>query len=74
MAYYLVHYAGLVEIFDFSSSFDTKGRMITVAQLMDHTSGIASYTEIPSFWELSLHNYPKDTLVTIVENTDFLFI
>lgn len=54
-------------------SFDTKGRTITIANLLNHTSGIPSYTEIPEFWELSIQQQPRDTLVRLVEVNDFLF-
>ena len=53
--------------------FDTNGRKISIAQLMNHTSGISSYTEIPAFWNLSVHGEPRDSLVRLVENEDFLF-
>jgi CubicO group peptidase (beta-lactamase class C family) len=53
--------------------FDTKGRFITINNLLNHTSGIPSYTEIPEFWELSIHQYDRDTLVRLVEQKDFLF-
>jgi CubicO group peptidase (beta-lactamase class C family) len=53
--------------------FDTKGRTIKIRHLLNHTSGMASYTEIPEFWDLSLRKYGRDTLVRIVEQKDFLF-
>ncbi len=53
--------------------FDTKGRKVTINNLLNHTSGIASYTEIPEFWELSIMDYPRDTLVKMVEANGFLF-
>jgi len=53
--------------------FDTKGRFITINNLLNHTSGIPSYTEIPEFWDLSVHQYDRDTLVRLVEQKDFLF-
>lgn len=53
--------------------FDTKGRVITINQLLNHTSGIDSYTEIPDFWKLSIHQYERDSLVRLVEQRDFLF-
>lgn len=54
-------------------AFDTGGRPITVGQLLNHTSGIPGYTEIPAFWELSLHRYQRDSLVRFLEEYDFLF-
>lgn len=53
--------------------FDTKGRRVTINQLLDHTSGIASYTEVPAFWDMSLHTYPRDTMLRMVEEAGFLF-
>ena len=53
--------------------FDTKGRLITIRNLLNHTSGIVSYTEIPEFWHLSIHKYDRDTLVRLVEQKEFLF-
>ncbi len=53
--------------------FDTKGRKITINNLLNHTSGIPSYTEIPAFWDLSIKESPRDTLVRLVERNDFLF-
>ena len=53
--------------------FDTKGRFISINNLLNHTSGIPSYTEIPEFGDLSVHQYDRDTLVRLVEQNDFLF-
>ncbi len=53
--------------------FDAKGRTITIDHLLNHTSGIASYTEMPDFWNLSLHQYERDSLVRLVEQEEFLF-
>ncbi|SHG19514.1 serine hydrolase domain-containing protein [Flagellimonas flava] len=53
--------------------FDTKGRAVTIANLLNHTSGIPSYTEIPEFWDLSIQQQPRDTLVRLVEANEFLF-
>jgi CubicO group peptidase (beta-lactamase class C family) len=53
--------------------FDTKGRKITINNLLNHTSGIPSYTEIQEFWGLSIEEHPRDTLVRLVEQNEFLF-
>ncbi len=53
--------------------FDTKGRKVTITNLLNHTSGIPSYTEISEFWDMSKIDYPKDSLVRLVERNDFLF-
>ena len=54
-------------------AMDTGGRKITLRQLLNHTSGIASYTEIPEFWPLSIESHPRDTLLRLVETRPFLF-
>lgn len=53
--------------------FDTKGRKVTIDNLLNHTSGIPSYTEINEFWELSIQDHPRDSLVRLVETKDFMF-
>jgi CubicO group peptidase (beta-lactamase class C family) len=53
--------------------FDTKGRKITINNLLNHTSGIPGFTEIPAFWDLWIEEHPRDTLVRLVENHEFLF-
>ena len=51
----------------------TGGRKVTIAQLLNHTSGIPSYTEIPEFWGLSIESHPRDSLLRLVETKPFLF-
>jgi CubicO group peptidase (beta-lactamase class C family) len=53
--------------------FDTKGRKVTIDQLLNHTSGIASYTEIEEFGSLVQQELPRDSLMQILETKDFLF-
>lgn len=53
--------------------FDTNGRKVTIDNLMNHTSGIPSYTEIPEFWDLSIQEHPRDSLVRLVESKTFMF-
>ena len=53
--------------------FDTQGYSVPVRRLLDHTSGIKGYTEMPIFGELSAFNLPRDTLVRVVENEPFEF-
>ena len=52
-------------------NFDTKGRKITIDQLLNHTSGIASYTEIEEFGSLVPQELPRDSLLRILETKDF---
>ncbi len=54
-------------------NFDTKGRKITIKNLLEHTSGIANYTDITKFWSLSVQNLPRDSLVRLVEQEKFQF-
>lgn len=53
--------------------FDTKGRKITINNLLNHTSGIPSYTEFQEFSDLLIEDHPRDTLVRLVEKNEFLF-
>ncbi|HZY80358.1 MAG TPA: serine hydrolase domain-containing protein [Cyclobacteriaceae bacterium] len=53
--------------------FDTKGRKISIRQLMNHTSGIKGYTELPFFEGLMIHKYKRDTLMRLVEKEKFDF-
>jgi len=53
--------------------FDTKGRSITINSLLNHTSGIPSYTELPEFGNIFYRSYDRDTLLRLVEKNDFLF-
>jgi len=53
--------------------YDTKGRKVSIDQLLNHTSGIASYTEIEEFGRLIPQELPRDTLLRILETKDFLF-
>jgi CubicO group peptidase (beta-lactamase class C family) len=53
--------------------FDTKGRKITVRQLLNHTSGIKAYTEMPMFEKLMKEKHKRDTLLRILEKEPFDF-
>lgn len=53
--------------------YDTHGRKITVGQLLNHTSGIKGYTEIPEFRLLGIQHLPKDTLLKIIQKKPFDF-
>lgn len=53
--------------------FKTKGRTITIRQLLNHTSGIHGYTEMPEFWQISRLQLDRDTLIRMVEKKKFLF-
>lgn len=43
--------------------YDTQGRRIPLRRLLDHTSGIKGYTEMPMFGEFMVRSLPRDSLV-----------
>jgi CubicO group peptidase (beta-lactamase class C family) len=53
--------------------FDTRGRSVPLRRLLDHTSGIKGYTEMPVFGELMTLDLPRDSLVRLVEAEPFEF-
>ncbi|MCA9738775.1 MAG: serine hydrolase domain-containing protein [Gemmatimonadota bacterium] len=53
--------------------FDTHGHPVPIRRLLDHTSGIKGYTEMPVFAELVVKDLPRDTLVSLVEAEPFEF-
>ncbi len=53
--------------------YPTGGRKVTIRRLLDHTSGIKGYTEIPAFGQLMLRDAPKDTLVKMFSTQPFEF-
>jgi CubicO group peptidase (beta-lactamase class C family) len=53
--------------------FDTKGRRITLRRLLDHTSGIRSYTEIPEARHILPLTLSRDTLLRIIEKGPYNF-
>ncbi len=46
--------------------FDTQGHTVPVRRLLDHTSGIKGYTEMPVFGTIVTQALPRDTLVALV--------
>ncbi len=58
----------LEDDFTMYMDYDTKGRKITIEQLLNHTSGIDSYTEIDEFESLVPQELPHDTLSTYIGN------
>lgn len=53
--------------------FPTGGRRITVAQLLDHTSGIKGYTEMPEFWEKSRLDLTHEEMTALMASAPFEF-
>ena len=53
--------------------FKTQGRRVTVRRLLDHTSGIRSYTEIEAWRGLMALTLPRDTLLRLAEGAGYDF-
>jgi CubicO group peptidase (beta-lactamase class C family) len=53
--------------------FDTKGRKVTIDNLLNHTSGIANYNNLADFRKLYMQELPRDSLVRFVESKEFMF-
>ena len=51
---------------EYLSGFDTRGHVVPLRRLLDHTSGIKGYTEMPVFGELAAKKLPRDTLLTLI--------
>lgn len=47
--------------------YDTRGHRIPLRRLLDHTSGIKGYTELPAFRALSVRSLPRDSLVALFQ-------
>jgi len=54
-------------------NYDTQGKPVTIYQLLNHTSGLKSYTEYESFWPMSRLAGPRDTLLRMMEPMGFDF-
>jgi CubicO group peptidase (beta-lactamase class C family) len=54
-------------------NFPLKGHQLTVRRLMDHTSGIKGYTEIPKFFAIMQRKLPRDSLVELFANEPWDF-
>ena len=57
----------------FLPSLNLQGNVVTIRHLLDHTSGIKSYTELPEFRTLRMQKLARDTLVKLVGNKPFDF-
>jgi CubicO group peptidase (beta-lactamase class C family) len=53
--------------------YPTAGNKIPVRRLLDHTSGIKGYTELPKFQQIMTRKLPKDSLVVMFKNEPFDF-
>lgn len=61
------------EITAYLEDYDTRGHRVTVRQLLHHTSGIRSYTNLATFEALVPKDLPRDTLVSLIEQEPFRF-
>ncbi len=52
--------------------FDTKGRKISIAQLLDHTFGLAQAGSKEEFMQMTFDEFPQTLMVQLVEPKDFL--
>lgn len=55
------------------STYPTQGHTVTIRRLLDHTSGIQGYTEMPAFGQLMSQRLPRDTLVRLFSTAPFTF-
>lgn len=61
------------DITTYLPDYDPQGHRIPLRRLLDHTSGIKSYTEMPVFREIAVRKLPRDTMVSLVEAEPFDF-
>jgi len=61
------------DITTYLPDYDTQGHRISLRRLLDHTSGIKGYTEMPVFGEIAVRKLSRDTLVSLVEAEPFDF-
>ena len=54
-------------------NYPTQGHAITIRRLLDHTSGIKGYTELPEFGAFMKRHEPRDSLVALFSNKPFDF-
>ncbi|HYM95098.1 MAG TPA: serine hydrolase [Chitinophagaceae bacterium] len=50
-----------------------KGDSVTIQMLLDHTSGIANYTDIPGFDKVFRLSWNKDSIIAFFENRPYNF-
>lgn len=61
------------EIGEYLPDFPTQGNRITVRELLDHTSGIRGYTEMPAARPYFVRRVPRDSLVALFAAHPFDF-
>jgi CubicO group peptidase (beta-lactamase class C family) len=58
----------------FLPDYPTQGHRITIRSLLNHTSGIKGYTELPRFWTaIAMRDLPRDSLVAMFSAEPFDF-
>ncbi len=62
------------EVTRFLPDYPTQGHRITLRRLLDHTSGIKSYTELAEFREFQLLDRPRGDLVKMFSGQLFDFV
>ena len=61
------------ELTKYLPSYPVNGRRITIRRLMDHSSGIKGYTEMPEFGTFMMRDLPRDSLVALFSSRPFDF-
>lgn len=61
------------DITKYFPGYNAQGNRIPVRRLLDHTSGIKGYTEMPNFRSIGLIEAPRDTLVKLFSREPFDF-
>lgn len=61
------------EVTKYLPSYAVQGHRVTLRRLLDHTSGIPGYTELPEFEPISVRTLPRDSLVAIFAAKPFGF-
>jgi len=61
------------ELTKYLPSYPLQGHRLTLRRLLDHTSGIAGYTELPEFEPMSVRTLPRDSLVALFAAKPFAF-
>lgn len=61
------------ELTKYLPDYPMQGNRVTIRRLLDHTSGIKGYTEMPEFGSLMTRSMPKDTLVSLFSKQPFDF-
>ena len=66
-------YLGSDSEFPDKKGYNTQGHIIPVIRLLDHTSGIKGYTEMPSARPLFVQDLPRDSLISLFSDHPFDF-